>query len=727
MAQPASDNHQSLGTRVTRFLRVLGYQRFPIAMVVALFAISQVPQIREFLLIYQLPSGPALWEALFVGFSALAAWYAGRLTYRVDLRPPAQGAQSVLVLHPNLRRRLPRAYAILVPLAPAIASFQLGLYDKAIVYLLMAIGLGVAVFARRPLARRLMSKRMSLKADAADDTIVYRWRDLGNAERFWIITALIVAALLWTGSAWQPNWAAGAFGTTGVLFLSGGIVAVLGTVLMQLLVRAQWPFTFALLLWLGIVAVIPTGKLHRIDSATPSAPTPDESAQARMPDPFRISGPVLIAAEGGGIRAAYWSALALHTLDLLSRGELRRRTTLASGVSGGSLGLGTFALTGDAPSLQGTCTAPLEIVADSAPARALLLGHCFLAEDFLGPVMLRMLWFDSMRLFVPIPLWTDRGEALEDGWSRQWQRLSGRLDFDGPLSALSRGRTTWVLNSTHVQTGQRIIQSAPWIPDLPNLAPAALDGRAAVGLEIQLKQAVHNSARFSYVSPAGAVVHDDAVLQLVDGGYFENSGLSIVNDWLIYDRRPGARRGASEATANPFAVQASKQRLATTHRVEGISERAQAAQPLVLLLTNDPAVAPASPETCPRTSEHSRPKAQHELLAPIASLLQVRSARGTYARDQTRRLVGDANFFQLAIQESEISVPLGWALSRASIEEMQRQLWCEREQCGHSNPEGILEIVERLGVTRETAAPLLRQLCSAASASDATSEADVPR
>ena len=38
------------------------------------------------------------------------------------------------------------------------------------------------------------------------------------------------------------------------------------------------------------------------------------------------------------------------------------------------------------------------------------------------------------------------GEALEDGWSRQWQRLSGRNDFDAKLSSLDTHRTKSLLH-----------------------------------------------------------------------------------------------------------------------------------------------------------------------------------------------------------------------------------------------------------------------------------------
>ncbi len=706
---------------LTSFARVLGYQRFPLGMVVALFVILQVPQIREFLLIYRWPSWPALWEAVFVVASALAAWYAGRMTYRVDpdSQPNSEG-RTELVRHPNLRRRMPRFYAFAVPLAPALACWQLRVFDKAILYAAIGLVLLALVRYRRPMMRRL-NVAPNMRNDAADDAVVSRWVDLGKAERRSIVCAAVAAVALWLLSGFQPNWAAAWFGTTGVLFLSGGVVALLGTVLVQLAARAQVPLTLALFGWVLLVAFIPFGKLHRIDSAQPTIATAQERLAAPMPDPFLIDAghsrqPVLVAAEGGGIRAAYWTALTLHTLDELTQGEFRRHVRLASGVSGGSLGLATYALTPRAAEQQGECTAE-PLPAGSAHMTAMNLAHCFLAEDYLGPVALRMLWWDTQRLLFPVPLWTDRGEALEDGWARQWRRLTGRDDFDGALSSLDTSTTTWVFNATHVQSGRRVIQSAPWIPNLDLLAPAALDGRAVVGTEIALKQAVHNSARFTYVSPAGAIERSGSVLQLVDGGYYENSGLTLIDDWLLYEPRDAQSNLKSMAESDPFVVDVASQEVLAPPLLKGLSPRADSADPIVMLLSNDPSVAP-QPTHCEAGPPVVRESFKHELIAPVSSLLQTRSARGAYARQQARALVGEEDFFHFAVHRGveNVAVPLGWALSEASIDEMQRQLWCEPKpgQCEYSNAARLEKLAERFGTSVESARARLAALCEAA-------------
>src|SRR5205814_256662 len=86
-----------------------------------------------------------------------------------------------------------------------------------------------------------------------------------------------------------------------------------------------------------------------------------------------------------------------------------------------------------------------------------------------------------------------------------------------------------LLNTTHVENGRRYV-AAPF-----NDSTFFLDGRNlhwSLGADLRLSTAVHNSARFSYVSPAARIERHDGkdYGSLVDGGYFENSGLATVGD-----------------------------------------------------------------------------------------------------------------------------------------------------------------------------------------------------
>ena len=85
------------------------------------------------------------------------------------------------------------------------------------------------------------------------------------------------------------------------------------------------------------------------------------------------------------------------------------------------------------------------------------------------------------------------------------------------------------LNTTRVANGKKVVQSNL------NFKPEEAYDIYAPGLltgNLSLAGAVHNSARFSYLSPAGLIWHLDESAQkkaipwgyVVDGGYFENSG-----------------------------------------------------------------------------------------------------------------------------------------------------------------------------------------------------------
>ena len=80
----------------------------------------------------------------------------------------------------------------------------------------------------------------------------------------------------------------------------------------------------------------------------------------------------LVAAEGGGIRAAYWTAAVLGRLERESRGAFSERLFAVSAVSGGSLGAAVFAA---------------QLADGTPPALAEEQARAFLGADHLSPVL----------------------------------------------------------------------------------------------------------------------------------------------------------------------------------------------------------------------------------------------------------------------------------------------------------------------------------------------------
>jgi hypothetical protein len=81
-------------------------------------------------------------------------------------------------------------------------------------------------------------------------------------------------------------------------------------------------------------------------------------------------------------------------------------------------------------------------------------------------------------------------------------------------------RPILLLNATHEETGNRVITAHVLIER--NVFIDSLDALRILGQDIRASTAAHNSARFTYVSPAGDLGHRNG--SVIDGGYFENFG-----------------------------------------------------------------------------------------------------------------------------------------------------------------------------------------------------------
>ena len=81
-------------------------------------------------------------------------------------------------------------------------------------------------------------------------------------------------------------------------------------------------------------------------------------------------------------------------------------------------------------------------------------------------------------------------------------------------------RPILLLNATHEETGNRIITGPVQIDR--NVFLDSLDALHVLGKDVRASTAAHNSARFTYVSPAGDLGNRNG--SVIDGGYFENYG-----------------------------------------------------------------------------------------------------------------------------------------------------------------------------------------------------------
>ena len=179
---------------------------------------------------------------------------------------------------------------------------------------------------------------------------------------------------------------------------------------------------------------------------------------------------ILISAEGGGIRAAFWTAAVLTELEDRSRtmvenGELpatfARHVFSISGVSGGSLGAAVFAaLVKDRDQLLKARLSDRNCQLPSHPSFR-QTARMFLKQDFLSPTVGVLLFPDMFQRFLPWAILDDRALALKRAWEEAWMTCVGSERFARPFDDLWEDHRYDVpllfLNSTVVETGQRII------------------------------------------------------------------------------------------------------------------------------------------------------------------------------------------------------------------------------------------------------------------------------
>lgn len=256
---------------------------------------------------------------------------------------------------------------------------------------------------------------------------------------------------------------------------------------------------------------------------------------------------LLVAASGGGIRAAVWTSQVMQTIgETTPCGPVV--TLLSSGVSGGSVGL---ALT--------RAENPVDAANSLAAPDALAMG---VAGTLVGDLV-------AVTTGIRVPAsggeeWRDRAGLIEGVWEEAAPRLAEPFDADvtGPAGAL-------ILNSTASDSSCRVLVGQVDLhrPPLPDDRPVPtarqeldcrrdLKGLPAASLDLvemwhgcrlgmTWATAAMLSARFPYVTPAGRVSNtltasgtpEDPMpcpglpdLQLVDGGYAEGSGIGTLAD-----------------------------------------------------------------------------------------------------------------------------------------------------------------------------------------------------
>ncbi|MEM8789043.1 MAG: hypothetical protein AAGE76_12355 [Pseudomonadota bacterium] len=489
----------------------------------------------------------------------------------------------------------------------------------------------------------------------------------------WLIAAAIALAVV--ALFVSPGIVGPLLGPFALIGLFAALLGTIGTVAALLEDRHGFPatlFLVALALGLSLFNLNDNHRIRLTEVTPPDAPWAGDKQALQTAfrawldcrPPLRSSenpAVYLVAAQGGGLYAAYQSA------RFLARAEQRQpgfssRVFAISGVSGGSVGAAVFAsLVRDTPRRPQDCASGWSSTQPDASFHLDKVAE-ILGRDYLSPVGAALLFPDFAARFSPVPYHrADRARALELAFERGYARAFGRptedrTDFGLTVPVTQHWRPEGdapllLLNTTDVSTGTRMIASSA-LPDFP--ATRANTIRHVTGCRVgstrcavpRLSTAMLLSARFPGVTPAGTIdLHPCAEgvanrlhcrtpqtpkARFVDGGYFENSGLDTVSDVVEALSGVAADRGVSFRVIS-FSVED-----------DGVPRRSYGLG---------------------------------EILSPIRALNSARAARVDVARERLLRLLPANAVFDVKLDARNEGYTLGWVLSRATLDRIDKDLY----------------------------------------------------
>jgi hypothetical protein len=494
------------------------------------------------------------------------------------------------------------------------------------------------------------------------------------------------------------------FNVDSILFLTVWISGVTGvSVLIARFSRKfRFPLFFSLVSLAVLWSVFDLNDHHELAYARSSAPSLQASdafrdwSKSREPTTKGVLA-FIVAAEGGGARAAYMTAAVLEELRAQCK-QFRRLHFATLGVSGGALGAALSAASVTHPDAREECARALDVPISKAVSVA--------GTDILSPLLRGFLTLDLPIGVLPTSLWQTRGAGQKNGlynlnvaFDRAQYietRLNHAWETPGDVIAGRGFAEAWpgpkgdvpalVLLATDVASGRRVaishlrFGSPSSVGETDCLSPTATASEGSVGERARLLTmadiapgrdptllgAALTSARFPLVTPAATLPCPRPGWRLVDGGYFENSGLTTALELLAQmargyrDQVPPRPEGAVKPPTRWVVLLRIENGGATTNRdtVEG--------------------TAPPGPENW-----------LSELMSPVRAFLATREARA----DQARRSIdladgeplpgtcADADpvcirlrVVRLQLRPCQVPIPLGWRLSERAQGEIRAQL-----------------------------------------------------
>ena len=415
-------------------------------------------------------------------------------------------------------------------------------------------------------------------------------------------------------------------GASAIILFAFGTWLVLASALYMIRIVSNIPFALAVILWPFLISSLTNNHHIRLLKQSNITPLPtvkgdfeswlsqiDDSTSLKHEDSTIV---YLVAAEGGGIRAAYYSCAVLTALNQVDS-NFGKQCYAISSVSGGSLGAAAFLRhleQGDKNSMA---------------------WKTMLTQDYISHITAKLAFDDMIQRFVPfnIPSF-DRAKGLEKDWEKSMKKAwnlkmdeekKGFLDFHRTNGKGPR----MLLNCTEVETGNRLLIS----PFKANSFYRSQNLLEVVSSDIPLSTAVSLSARFPYLTPAGLVDLGHKKISVVDGGYFDNSGTQSLYELYVQLKKEIPR---NRKVKFAFIVLKNSKKPDLMH--QGML---------------------------------------HESLGPVRTFLNVWDARGYFAMQQLKmRSQDDGSLYHPIYldRKEEERIPLGWYISKDAASFMDQDV-----------------------------------------------------
>jgi predicted acylesterase/phospholipase RssA len=565
------------------------------------------------------------WLALFgVGWWSWQSWRASRVILHFTtfdfLKFNSRYALRAQVL-------IPRALGVLPILILAYGLLQVSSWGNPLIYLCLCLAVWLFLFyyLRKDIVVLFLS-RNKLKFLNIPDYIqvkneAYPPRFIWAKQGRWVVFRVLCIIAIFTLVVLFPVTFPQFLGSSAIILFALGAWLVLAILLDYAEKRFRFPFTFTV-----IVMVIGFSFLNNNHSIRTSGElSVDRPAIAAHFDQWYAKRQltedtvsiILVAAQGGGVRSAYWTAQVLSELDE-TNSEFDKNTYAYSTVSGGTLGVATY-----------------KQLKNNKLDDKRRLSHAILNQDFLAPVSSWLVVPDLLQKFLPFPINSlDRAKALEYSWEKAAQVNGKSLFSEGFIKTMGEDECIYLLNSTRVENGFRTLISNVKTPK--SIFSLSEDFFKVTNTDIPISTAVSLSSRFPFLTPPGLVYdkNGDKWGHLVDGGYIENMGATAMLELYDYLRKRCKLMGY---TAKFQLLFIKNTKVEYTTEITGM----------------------------------------HEILGPLNTFSKVWVNSGYYDEHNTKLnnlYTGDEALFVDLDRSEDGIIPLGWYLSEQATTRMQEQL-----------------------------------------------------